>query len=76
MKEWRDVERTRGGGTVWPAACVCVLQCAKGAIRVHRGCYAVVDEQLCVGCGLCGQACPADAIDLLELKQEGNNGNN
>jgi ferredoxin len=55
---------------------VCVLQCPKGAIRVHRGCYAVVDEQLCVGCGLCGQACPADAIDLLELKQEGNNGNN
>ncbi|SFT60771.1 4Fe-4S binding domain-containing protein [Lachnospiraceae bacterium XBD2001] len=55
---------------------VCVLQCPNGAIHVHRGCYAVVDEQLCMGCGLCGQACPADAIDLMDVKQEGNNGNN
>ena len=55
---------------------VCALQCPKGAIHVHRGCYAVVDAALCVGCGLCGQACPADAIDLMDVKQEGNNGNN
>jgi ferredoxin len=30
------------------------------------GCYAVVDEQVCIGCGICAKACPAGAIEVKE----------
>ena len=31
---------------------VCVKACPKQAIYIHKGCYAVVKEELCVGCGI------------------------
>ncbi|RGD79889.1 hypothetical protein DWY35_12440 [Ruminococcus sp. AF25-13] len=31
------------------------------AVKVHRGCYAVVEETLCVGCGKCAKSCPCPA---------------
>ena len=44
---------------------VCVKTCPKGALSVHRGCYAQVDEK-CVGCGLCAKECPAGCITVKE----------
>ena len=44
----------------------CMKVCPKGAISVHRGCYAVVDGAKCVGCGLCAKACPAGCITVGE----------
>ena len=52
---------------------VCVLQCPRNALSIHKGCYAVVDNEKCVGCGLCAKACPANAINIVE-KQEVTNG--
>ena len=44
---------------------VCVKTCPKGALSIHRGCYAQVDEK-CVGCGLCTKECPAGCITVKE----------
>ena len=38
--------------------------CPKGAISIHKGCHALVDESRCVGCGLCAKACPAGCITI------------
>ncbi|KIR03983.1 4Fe-4S ferredoxin, iron-sulfur binding protein [Lachnospiraceae bacterium TWA4] len=43
---------------------VCALECPKEAIRVWKGCYAIVDNKLCVGCGKCSKLCPADCIQI------------
>lgn len=48
---------------------VCVLQCPREAIRIHKGCYAVVDEDACVGCGICSRACPGEAIMIEEASE-------
>lgn len=42
----------------------CVKACAFDAIHVVDG-IAVVDQEKCVACGLCAQACPNDLIDLV-----------
>lgn len=40
----------------------CLAACRKGAIRKDENTgAAVIDEELCVGCGLCIKACPYDA---------------
>lgn len=44
----------------------CVKACPRGALSVHKGCYAVVDREKCVGCGLCGKTCPAGCIAVEE----------
>lgn len=31
---------------------VCVKVCPKDAVSIYRGCYAVVNEDLCIGCGI------------------------
>ena len=43
---------------------VCMGSCPKGAISIHKGCHALVDESRCVGCGLCARACPAGCITV------------
>ena len=48
---------------------VCVKTCPKGALSIHRGCYAQVDEK-CVGCGLCAKECPAGCITVKERGEE------
>lgn len=30
---------------------VCVKVCPKNAISIYKGCYAEIDETLCIGCG-------------------------
>ena len=30
---------------------VCENTCPLGAVKVHRGCYAAVEAERCVGCG-------------------------
>lgn len=44
----------------------CVKACPKGAIGVHKGCYAAVDEEKCVGCGKCAKTCPASCVTITE----------
>lgn len=46
----------------------CMGACPKGALSVHRGCYAVADEAKCVGCGLCAKTCPAGGIAIRERR--------
>lgn len=45
---------------------VCMKACPRGAISIHRGCYAQVDGEKCVGCGLCSKACPAGCLSIKE----------
>lgn len=53
-------------------ACVscgaCTGVCPREAIRIWRGCYAVVDERRCVGCGLCAGQCPVGCITVSQEK--------
>ncbi|MDF9824166.1 ferredoxin [Breznakia sp. PF5-3] len=56
-------------------ACVacgnCVKYCPVGAIIIHKGLYAQVDENKCVGCGKCAKVCPADVIEIVMREVEG-----
>ena len=33
---------------------------------LYDSCYAVVDEEKCVGCGICAKTCPAGCIEIKE----------
>ena len=33
---------------------VCANVCPREAVSIYKGCYAIVDEALCIGCGLYG----------------------
>ena len=46
----------------------CVKQCQFNAISVVDG-IAVVDNELCTGCGSCAAACPKGIIELVPKKQ-------
>lgn len=48
----------------------CMNECPRDAIRIHHGCYAVMDALLCVGCGKCTKVCPADCITLSEREAQ------
>ena len=45
---------------------VCENTCPLTAVKVHCGCYAVVEETLCVGCEKCVKSCPAGCIEMKE----------
>ncbi|MEE0776109.1 MAG: 4Fe-4S binding protein [Bacillota bacterium] len=42
----------------------CVKVCPAGAIKIHRGLYALADLDKCLGCGVCAKACPASVIAM------------
>lgn len=48
----------------------CMNECPRDAIRIHHGCYAVMDVLRCVGCGKCTKVCPADCITLSEREAQ------
>ena len=49
------------------AACgVCENVCPLGAVKVYRGCYAIVKTERYVGCGKCANLCPGGCIEVKE----------
>ena len=42
----------------------CVLVCQYGAISIENG-IAVVDRELCTGCGMCEKACPNSVVAII-----------
>lgn len=61
-----------GGPKQCEFACVglgdCVNVCKFGAIKIEDN-VAVIDENLCTGCGMCAKICPRVIIDLLPRNQ-------
>ncbi|HNX75231.1 MAG TPA: monomeric [FeFe] hydrogenase [Candidatus Rifleibacterium sp.] len=39
----------------------CIMNCPKKAIHIESG-HAVIDEKICVSCGICAKACPYHSI--------------
>lgn len=51
-------------------ACGCCAKvCPWGAIGVHYGIIAKVEENKCVGCGKCTQICPANVVTVVQRKE-------
>ncbi len=47
----------------------CSFACAFGAINIKDG-VAVIDLELCTGCGACADACPMNLIDITTAKSK------
>lgn len=45
----------------------CVDVCPRRAIRIQRGSFAQVNQELCVGCGKCARECPASVIAMATM---------
>lgn len=56
--------------SVCVACGTCVKECPRSAVKVYRGCYAVVDAKCCVGCGKCARVCPAGCIVIEERREQ------
>jgi Pyruvate/2-oxoacid:ferredoxin oxidoreductase delta subunit/predicted transcriptional regulator len=51
------------------AACeTCLDRCKFGAIQV--GDIAIINEEICMGCGLCAVTCPNEAISMKRIERE------
>ena len=48
---------------------VCPFGTALSLTAVKAGAAIVIDENLCLSCGICQKACPADSIDTLDSKK-------
>lgn len=47
----------------------CKPKCPRNAIRIQRGCFAMIDTELCVGCGKCEKICPIGCISLEDREE-------
>ena len=55
--------------TICAACGACMKVCPREAIKIHRGCYAAVDDSKCIGCSLCAKTCPAGCIAVRERSE-------
>ncbi len=86
MDKWSEVSPELGcmnldidyfNGTINISTCYqcsspsCVAVCPVQAIEYseERGCY-VISQEKCIGCGLCAQACPKNAISYNKKKRK------
>ena len=67
IKHLPDAPSRMCGGNGTCGACAVV--CPREAITVHKGCYALVDDSQCIGCGKCEKVCPAGCIQIKERGQ-------
>ena len=47
----------------------CIYQCPVGAIMMIEDVSAKIDEEKCIGCGRCFEACQPEAIKRFENKE-------
>ncbi|NOX35517.1 MAG: RnfABCDGE type electron transport complex subunit B [Deltaproteobacteria bacterium] len=63
-----------GGKRVCSVGCIglgdCVKACKFGALQLGPKGYPVVDDDKCVGCGACQQACPKEIIEVKTLSEK------
>jgi len=61
-----------GGSAICSYGCLgygdCQNACPFGAIHVENG-LAVVDQQICTGCGACAKVCPKNIIEIVPLRK-------
>ncbi|WP_417347185.1 4Fe-4S dicluster domain-containing protein [Ferrimonas sp.] len=68
-----EVKTGKGTKDVWLShSCMhcqnpaCLMVCPAKAYTLRHDGLVVLDRDLCTGCGLCEQACPYDAVTMLE----------
>ena len=47
---------------------VCLIGCPTGAIHREPDGQVVIDDMVCIGCGLCARSCPYDNISLVTIR--------
>lgn len=47
----------------------CIKVCPREAIRIFKGCCAIVDIEKCIGCGKCEKICPAGCITVKDREE-------
>ncbi len=47
---------------------VCLIGCPTGAIHRKPDGQVVIDDMVCIGCGLCARSCPYDNISLVTIR--------
>lgn len=61
----KKIKRAAIGSECVACGC-CVKICPLGALWIHNGITATIDEKKCIGCGKCAAACPAGIISIVE----------
>lgn len=74
IKDCRLMSVVAGGGKTCIYGCLgggtCTTACIYGAISVGDNGIAQIDEDKCIGCGLCAKICPRGLIRLLQKNKD------